>query len=301
MLLIVGKREMEEREPERQSRSLMACKVISCGLVKLKAASLGCNSWQSCPPFTLTNPSFRAFSHNPRFMEKGRKEESDDGREICNHAQDEKKFKCQPRRRQDWGLRWRLRALWARFGRAAERITSLNLPSRKARLNNCSSRKHGSRATLIRPMWSLLALHAEIDRQNFLSDPCLAGASPPQNQNVLSPGPLILTSVYRKVRTPEVSLLNHPLPSSSLNINIKNTLCTVLWFVFEASLTAWMHLIFCNLQYSAKVSGHHHLYVPIHIYLSEVLLRRNQKIKEMLNVEKTNHSAGNSACVEFFG
>lgn len=57
----------------RQSCSLMACKVISCGLVKLKAASLGCNSWQSCPPFTLANPSFRAFSHTQRFMERGRK------------------------------------------------------------------------------------------------------------------------------------------------------------------------------------------------------------------------------------
>lgn len=49
------------RHSERQSCSLMACKVISCGLVKLKAASLGCNSWQSCLPFTLANPSFGGF------------------------------------------------------------------------------------------------------------------------------------------------------------------------------------------------------------------------------------------------
>ena len=68
-----GEKGMEKWEAERQSCSLMACKVISCGLVKLKAASLGCNSWQSCPPFTLANPSFRAFSHNQRFMERGRK------------------------------------------------------------------------------------------------------------------------------------------------------------------------------------------------------------------------------------
>lgn len=69
-----GEREDGEmRDSERQSCSLMACKVISCGLVKLKAASLGCNSWQSCPPFTLANPSFRAFSHNQRFMERGGK------------------------------------------------------------------------------------------------------------------------------------------------------------------------------------------------------------------------------------
>lgn len=61
------------RGAERQSCSLMACKVISCGLVKLKAASLGCNSWQSCPPFTLANPSFRAFSHNHTFIEGGGK------------------------------------------------------------------------------------------------------------------------------------------------------------------------------------------------------------------------------------
>lgn len=61
------------RGAERQSCSLMACKVISCGLVKLKAASLGCNSWQSCPPFTPANPSFRAFSHNHTFVEGGRK------------------------------------------------------------------------------------------------------------------------------------------------------------------------------------------------------------------------------------
>lgn len=68
-----GEKRMDKWEAERQSCSLMACKVISCGLVKLKAASLGCNSWQSCPPFTLANPSFRAFSHNQRFMERGRK------------------------------------------------------------------------------------------------------------------------------------------------------------------------------------------------------------------------------------
>lgn len=69
-----GEREDGEmRDSERQSCSLMACKVISCGLVKLKAASLGCNSWQSCPPFTLANPSFRVFSHNQRFMERGGK------------------------------------------------------------------------------------------------------------------------------------------------------------------------------------------------------------------------------------
>lgn len=67
-----GEKGMEKWEAERQSCSLMACKVISCGLVKLKAASLGCNSWQSCPPFTPANPSFRAFSHNQRFMERGR-------------------------------------------------------------------------------------------------------------------------------------------------------------------------------------------------------------------------------------
>lgn len=59
------------RDSERQSCSLMACKVISCGLVKLKAASLGCNSWQTCPPFTPANPSFRAFSPNQRFIERG--------------------------------------------------------------------------------------------------------------------------------------------------------------------------------------------------------------------------------------
>lgn len=63
----------EMKDSEKQSCSLMVCKVISCGLVKLKAASLGCNSWQSCPPFTLANPSFRAFSHNQRFMERGSK------------------------------------------------------------------------------------------------------------------------------------------------------------------------------------------------------------------------------------
>lgn len=68
-----GEKGVEKLEDGRQSCSLMACKVISCGLVKLKAASLGCNSWQSCPPFTLANPSFRAFSHNQRFMERGRK------------------------------------------------------------------------------------------------------------------------------------------------------------------------------------------------------------------------------------
>lgn len=51
--------------------------------------------------------------------------------------------------------------------------------------------------------------------------------------------------------------------------------------------------------------------VLIHIYFSESLLRRNQKIKEMLNVEKMKnfeskmaslgHSDGNLACLEFFG
>jgi len=59
------------RESVRQYCSLIACKVISCGLVKLKAALLGCNSWQTCPPFTLANPSFKAFSHNQRFIERG--------------------------------------------------------------------------------------------------------------------------------------------------------------------------------------------------------------------------------------
>ena len=65
---------MEKWETERQSCSLMACKVISCGLVELRAASLGCNSWQSCPPFTLANPSFRAFSLDQIFIEGAERE-----------------------------------------------------------------------------------------------------------------------------------------------------------------------------------------------------------------------------------
>ena len=41
----------ERRSFEMQSRWLMACKVISCGLPELNAASLGCNSRRTCPLF----------------------------------------------------------------------------------------------------------------------------------------------------------------------------------------------------------------------------------------------------------
>lgn len=120
---------MEKWETERQSCSLMACKVISCGLVKLRAASLGCNSWQSCPPFTLANPSFRAFSHHQIFMERGRKRGLDEARKK-NY--DDKKGKLQSGTR--WKeisngnqtpsrlrLFWRCwRVLWALLTQAAE-------------------------------------------------------------------------------------------------------------------------------------------------------------------------------------
>lgn len=130
-----GEKGMEKWEAERQSCSLMACKVISCGLVKLKAASLGCNSWQSCPPFTLANPSFRAFSHNQRFMERGRKRRLYEARkrrkwwrqkENCNQAQHEKKFKRQPKRHQDWSFGWCWQVLWACFRQAAYWITTVS-------------------------------------------------------------------------------------------------------------------------------------------------------------------------------
>lgn len=99
-----GRGDGEMKDFERQSCSLMACKVISFGLVELKAASLGCNSWQTCPPFTPANPSFRAFPHirvswkeaeRGGYMRHGRKWQRK--KEICNQAADEEKFKWQPK------------------------------------------------------------------------------------------------------------------------------------------------------------------------------------------------------------
>lgn len=113
-------------DSERQSCSLMACKVISCGLVKLKAASLGCNSWQSCPPFTLANPSFRAFSHNQRFMERSRKREVHGAR----------KQMMTKKKRPTVGWHQGRRMLWEGF-----MITTV---SHSLLLYNYSRHKHGS-------------------------------------------------------------------------------------------------------------------------------------------------------------
>lgn len=89
----------------RQSCLLMTCKVISCGLVKLKAASLGCNSWWSCPPFTRPNPSF-GLSLRDSWKEARGAGGSDDAKKDGNEPRDEKKFSCQMKQR------WYLGALW---------------------------------------------------------------------------------------------------------------------------------------------------------------------------------------------
>lgn len=126
-----GNQDGEMRDSERQSCSLMACKVISCGLVKLKAASLGCNSRQSCPPFTLANPSFRVFFHNhgeihgkkaERETALWGKEENDDDKENSNQALDERIESAEENG--VWRSRW---VFWAWFKQAAERITAVSL------------------------------------------------------------------------------------------------------------------------------------------------------------------------------
>lgn len=149
---------MEKWEAERQSCSLMACKVISCGLVKLKAASLGCNSWQSCPPFTLANPSFRAFSHNHRFMERGRKERAVWIKEENDDAKKTKQTQTPIRHRMKRHLNGNQNTIRAEALVKARELDLSELqngslvsfcPSCKALLYNYSCNKHGSRVACI--------------------------------------------------------------------------------------------------------------------------------------------------------
>lgn len=198
-----GEKGVEKWEAGRQSCLLMACKVISCGLVKLKAASLGCNSWQSCPPFTLANPSFRAFSDNHRFMERGRKRRLYEARKKLMTS---KNFAIRHRMKRNLNgnpnaiRREALDDARKHYERDLGKLQNGSLVS------FCPAVKHfcmiiqvinmAEGLLLFILMWSLPALCAENDMQNFLFDTHSASASPFQKTNVHSRRAKILISLF---------------------------------------------------------------------------------------------------------